>query len=193
MKKLDKTFGVIVAGVGGQGAITVAQLLLGAAWRSEYHCLQSEVHGMSQRGGAVNAHVVFDSVPVTSPIISEGTADLLIGIEPLETLRYISMLRSDAQIISSIAPVKNMDTYPEEEKIFAQLKKLSNVTLIDTEKYAKELSYRHAGNMILLGVASKHLPIEEKIWKQILEERFKSKGQEVIDKNFQAFEFGRNL
>ncbi len=193
MKKLDKAYGVIVAGVGGQGAITVAQLLLGAVWRSGYYCLQSEVHGMSQRGGAVNAHVVFDSEPVTSPIIEEGTADVLVGIEPLETLRYVGMMKEGAVIVSSKSPIKNMASYPEESQVFSELEKVPNMELVDTEGYAKELKNRHAGNVILLGMASKNLPIELDTWKSVIAERFQAKGEEVINKNIEAFEFGRNL
>jgi len=193
MKKLDRVWGVIVAGVGGQGAVTVAQLVLGAAWRSKLFCLQSEVHGMSQRGGAVNAHILFDSEPVTSPTIVEGGADLLISMEPLETLRYLSMLKPNARIITSLSPIKNMSSYPDENKIITELNKLPNVLTIDTDKLSKELNNRQAANMILLGAASKSLPLEPTIWKQVIAERFKNSGPEIIEKNYQAFDVGNGL
>ena len=72
MYRVNKPSGVIVAGVGGYGAITVFQLILWAGWKSGYYTLQSEVHGMSQRGGSVNAQILFDKKEVTSPVIMKG-------------------------------------------------------------------------------------------------------------------------
>ena len=190
---LDKAQGIIVAGVGGQGAITLAQLILGAAWKSDYFCLQSEVHGMSQRGGAVNAHIVFDSAPVTSPTIMEGAADVLIGMEPLETLRYIHMVKKDGNVISSTSPLINMSTYPEESQVLSAIKEIDGIHLVDTNESTKTLKNRHAGNVILLGMASKFLPMEQDLWHTIFEERFKAKGEKVIQKNIEAFTHGRNL
>ena len=192
-KQLDKAIGVIVAGVGGQGAITLAQLILGAAWRSDYQCLQSEVHGMSQRGGAVNAHIVFDSETVTSPLITEGCADLLIGMEPLETLRYVHLVKADGVIISAIKPIINMDFYPEIDEVLEALKTVAGIHLVDTVANARKLGNKHAGNMTLLGLATNYLPIEVDIWSKILTESFQSKGDKVINKNIEALNFGRNL
>lgn len=190
---LDKAQGIIVAGVGGQGAITLAQLILGAVWRSDYHCLQSEVHGMSQRGGAVNAHIVFDSKEVTSPTIMEGTADVLIGMEPLETLRYLHMVKDGGHIVSSLTPIVNMASYPEESTVLDAVKQVEGIHLVDTEANAKTLGNKHAGNMTLLGLASNFIPLDKDIWNSILEERFKAKGEKVIGRNKEAFAFGREL
>lgn len=193
MYRINKPSGVIVAGVGGQGAITVSQLILGAAWKSGYYTLQSEVHGMSQRGGSVNAQILFDKKEVTSPVIMEGRGDLLIGLEPLETLRYLNLLDEGAFVISSVSPIKNMMTYPEIGKIIAELKKIPGVLLIDTEKLSVELDNKNAGNMILLGVASKHLPFEDNTWYEVINERFEGKSEVLIKKNIEAFEYGKNL
>ena len=188
-----KPYGIVVAGVGGQGAITIAQLILGAAWKSGYHVIQSEVHGMSQRGGSVSAQILFDKKEVSSPVIMEGSGDVLIGIEPLETLRYIQLMDKESIIVSSTSTVKNMHGYPDEKKILSQFNSIKNATLIDTEKHSKELNNKHAGNIILLGVASKQLPISKEIWHEVMSERFTAKGDAVIQKNIDAFEFGRNL
>ncbi len=189
----SRTYKVIIAGVGGQGAVTVAQLVMRAAWKAGHHALQSEVHGMSQRGGAVNAQVLFDKEPVTSPLIMEGTGDVLIGMEPLESLRYLSLLKTDAKLAVSNKPIINMDNYPDTDKLFHDLENISGVTLVDTDKHAKELGNPRAGNIILLGLASKELPIEVDVWNSVLQERFGAKGQDVVDKNMAAFEFGRSL
>ncbi|MCK5073101.1 MAG: indolepyruvate oxidoreductase subunit beta [Bacteriovoracaceae bacterium] len=193
MNDFNKPFGVIVAGVGGQGAITVAQLILGACWRSGFYALQSEIHGMSQRGGAVSANIVFDQVPVTSPVVTSGEANLLISMEPLEALRYLPLMAMDAKIISATVPVVNIDNYPELSSIFDNLKKITGVTIVDTDDCAKKLNYKHAGNMCLLGASSKFLPISDEVWKRVIEERFKSKGDQIIEQNWSAFEFGKKL
>jgi indolepyruvate ferredoxin oxidoreductase beta subunit len=190
---MNKAQGIIVAGVGGQGALTIAQLILGAAWKSKFHVMQSEIHGMSQRGGAVNAHILFDTEPVTSPIVMDGDAELFVGMEPLEALRYLPLMNKDAVMIVSTIPVKNMEDYPDLEKILAELRSISGVKLIDTDKYSKELNYRNAGNMILLGALSMHLPFADDIWKQTIRERFLDKGEKVIEQNIIAFDFGKKL
>ena len=78
--------GIVLSGVGGQGVLSLAQIVLEALRRSGFHALQSEIHGMSQRGGSVQAQVCFAEVPLTSPILDEGSADLLIALEPLEDI-----------------------------------------------------------------------------------------------------------
>jgi len=193
MVDFNKPKSVIIAGVGGQGAITVAQLVLGAAWKSGYYVLQSEVHGMSQRGGEVNAQIIFDKVPVTSPVVTQGEADLLIGIEPLETLRYLSQMSKDANIIASSEPVINMDNYPKIEIILEKIKSVEGAVLIDTLKAAKELNNKHAGNICILGAASKFLPIDNEVWEAVIRERFESKGEEVVMSNIKAFQYGKKF
>lgn len=189
----NKVYSVVVAGVGGQGAITVAQLVLGAAWKAGYQTLQSEVHGMSQRGGSVNAQILFSKNPVTSPVLLEGTGDVLLGIEPLETLRYLNLMNKDALVVSSLEPVVNMSNYPAIEKIIAEVKSISGCVTVDTAKVAQELKNKHAGNVVLLGVASKRMPFSNEIWEQVFNERFGSKGEEVVKKNLEAFYYGQKL
>jgi len=192
MRNFD-TFGVVVAGVGGQGAITIAQLILGAAWMNDLSAMQSEVHGMSQRGGEVSAQILFSKHPVSSPTIETGNADLLIGLEPLETLRYLNYLKNDAHALSSSVPLINMDNYPEPQKLLALLKKTDGILLVDTDALASELHFAQAGNIALLGAASVFMPIDAGIWGKTIRERFKSKGEKVLEKNMLAFNRGREL
>ena len=189
----DNTFGLAVAGVGGQGAITIAQLVLGAAWMSGLHVLQSEVHGMSQRGGEVSAHILISKKKVTSPIIEKGTGDLLIGLEPLEALRHIVYLKKGAHIITSNSPIKNMDSYPEIEKVKKLLSGIDGVKMIDSETLSKEMRFPQGGTIALLGAASEYLPISDDLWEKVLSERFKNKGEKVIEKNLRAFMTGKEL
>jgi len=189
----SETFGFVVAGVGGQGAVTIAQLALGAAWMSGLHVLQSEVHGMSQRGGEVSAHILFSKNAVSSPTIEQGTGDLLLGLEPLETLRHLIYLKKDAPVVASSSPIVNMDTYPDIEKVKQLLSEINGVKLVDTDALAKELRFSQGGNIALLGAASKYLPIEDEIWIKAISERLKSKGDKIIEKNLNAFNRGKEL
>ncbi len=187
------TFGVIVAGVGGQGAITIAQLILAAAWMGGLHAMQSEVHGMSQRGGEVNAQVLFSNAGIRSPIIEAGTADLLIGLEPLETLRHLHYLGQAGHTVTASEPLINMDAYPEPEKLLALLHKTPNVKLIDTKTFATELHFTQAGNMVLLGAATNFMPLDESVWTKAMRKRFHSKSDKIIEKNLAALRRGREL
>jgi indolepyruvate ferredoxin oxidoreductase beta subunit len=191
--KNDKTFGLVVAGVGGQGAITIAQLVLGAAWMSGLHVLQSEVHGMSQRGGEVSAHIMISKNKVTSPTIEKGTGDLMIGLEPLEALRHMVYLRKGAHIITSNSAIKNMETYPDIEKVKKLLSEIDGVQMIDSDALSKEMRFPQGGTIALLGAASEYLPINNDIWEKVLAERFKNKGEKVIEKNLKAFITGKEL
>lgn len=193
IKNIKNKWGFIVAGVGGQGAVTVAQLFLGAAWKSNLYTLQSEVHGMSQRGGSVSAQILFDKQPVTSPLIVDGEGDFLVGMEPLEALRYIHLIKNGAPVFVSTTPIKNMGTYPDVELLINELKKYKNVFMINSDEVEKTLGNKHAGGLVLVGMASTILPIERSIWANTIRERFLDKGERVVEKNLEAFEYGRNL
>ena len=184
---------IIVSGVGGQGAITIAQLILGAAFKDNLYALQSEVHGMSQRGGAVNAHVIVSSMEVFSPVVMAGDGDILISLEPLETLRYLPLLKSGAHVIAAMEPVVNMDNYPEREELMGALARIPGVQLIDTETHSRALNAKKSGNIILLGVAARHMGIASARWREALTERFAGKGEAIITKNIEAFECGYQL
>ncbi|HBM15111.1 MAG TPA: indolepyruvate oxidoreductase [Lentisphaeria bacterium] len=190
---ISKPFSVIIAGVGGQGIVTLSQLVMSAAWKSGYYAIQSEVHGMSQRGGSVNAQILFDKFPVTSPTVLEGTAKLLIGMEPLESLRYFNLLEKNVSVICSSSPVRNMPIYPNVDRLLAEIKKIEDSLIVDTDKISEELGSKGAGNIVLLGAASKKLPFTNEIWYQTIKERFASKEQSIIDKNIEAFNYGRKL
>lgn len=185
--------GMVLAGVGGQGVLTLAQIILDVAWKSGYNVLQSEIHGMSQRGGVVNAHVVFSKDPVTSPIVMEGSGDLLIATEPMEALRYLSYLREDAKLVVSRETMKTISNYPDEEILFKTLESVKGTYLIDTETHTKDLNHRKGTGIILLGAASNFLPFATETWRDSIRRFFASKGDKIIEKNLQAFEFGCKL
>ena len=185
--------GIVLSGVGGQGVLSLAQILLEALRRSGLHALQSEIHGMSQRGGSVHAQVCYSEIPLTSPILDEGGADLLIALEPLEALRYVSMLRMDGHLVVSEEPQMDMTGYPPLDDVYAALKAVRGAHLVDTEDLARRLNHRQAGGMALLGMASRFLPIEDGVWREVIAQRFEAKGARVTEKNLEAFEAGRGL
>jgi indolepyruvate ferredoxin oxidoreductase beta subunit len=189
----SRIHGIVLCGVGGQGVLSLAQIVLEALRRSGLHALQSEIHGMSQRGGSVHAQVCFAEVPLTSPIIDEGSADLLIALEPLEALRYVAMLRMNGHLVVSEEPQMNMEGYPPLDDIYAALKKVRGSHLVDTEDLARRLNHRQAGGMALLGMASTFLPVSDEVWSAVITQRFEAKGARVTEKNLEAFHAGRGL
>jgi indolepyruvate ferredoxin oxidoreductase beta subunit len=189
----SRIHGIVLSGVGGQGVLSLAQILLEALRRSGLQALQSEIHGMSQRGGSVHAQVCYAEGPLSSPIIDEGCADLLIALEPLEALRYVSMLRVSGALVVSEEPQTDMEGYPPLDDIYAALKAVPGAHLVDTEDLARRLNHRQAGGMVLLGMASRFLPVDDNIWREVITQRFESKGARVTEKNLEAFEAGRGL
>jgi indolepyruvate ferredoxin oxidoreductase, beta subunit len=185
--------GIVLSGVGGQGVLSLAQVVLEALRRSGLQALQSEIHGMSQRGGSVHAQVCFSDLPLTSPIIDEGCADLLIALEPLEALRYVAMLRKNGHLVVAEEPQADMEGYPPLDDVYAALKGVRGCQLVDTEDLARRLNHRQAGGMALLGLASTFLPVAESIWREVISQRFEAKGDRVTQKNLEAFQAGRDL
>ena len=185
--------GIVLCGVGGQGVLSLAQVVLEALRRSGHHALQSEIHGLSQRGCSVHAQVCFSDLPLSSPIGDAGCADLLVALEPLEALRYVAMLRMDGHLVVAEEPQANMDGYPPMDDVYAALKAVRGCHLVDTEDLARRLNHRQAGGMALLGLGSRFLPVTQDIWHQVITERFEAKGAPVAEKNLEAFQAGRRL
>ena len=185
--------GIVLAGVGGQGVLSMAQIVLEALRRSGLHALQSEIHGMSQRGGSVQAQVCFADTPLPSPLIEEGGADLLIALEPLEALRYVSMLRISGHLVTAEDPVADMEGYPPLEDVHRALRAVRGAHLLDTESLARKLAHKQAGGMAILGLASRFLPVPEETWREVIAQRFEAKGARIVEKNLEAFSAGRQL
>ena len=185
--------GIVLAGVGGQGVLSMAQIILEALRRSGLHALQSEIHGMSQLGGSVQAQVCYADTPLTSPLIEEGGADLLIALEPLEALRYVSMLRISGHLITAEDPIADMEGYPPLEDVHRALRAVRGSHLLDTERLARKLAHKQAGGMAILGLASRFLPVPESLWREVIAQRFEAKGARIVEKNLEAFSAGRQL
>jgi len=184
---------IILAGVGGQGILTIAAVLDTAALESGLNLKQSEVHGMSQRGGAVQSHVRISDTEIHSDLIPQGKADIIISVEPMEALRYLPFLKKDGYLVTDSNPFENIPDYPKMEELYNQIKLLPNNILMDAKKIAKELGNSKATNIVILGAASSLLPLSEESLLQAIKSLFERKGERVVKKNIEAFNKGKEI
>ncbi len=183
---------LILAGVGGQGILTVARAISIAALRRGMHLKQAEVHGMSQRGGAVQSHLRIADHELSSDLIPFGQADLILAVEPLESLRYVQYLREDGVLIASTNPVVNIDNYPAIEQVLEQIARYPRHVLFDADQLARAAGSPRAANIVVVGAASLSLDFEPRELEDAVAEMFASKGPKVVAVNRRAFRFGRN-
>lgn len=180
---------IILAGVGGQGILSIASCVGIAAVEKNLYLKQAEVHGMSQRGGDVQSHLRVSSNEIASDLIPEGKADMIISVEPMEALRYLPMLAKDGVIITASEPFININNYPAVEDIYAELKK-HNAIIVDADNIAKECGNVRAANMVIFGAAVPFLGIDMETIENSIKKQFGSKGQDVIDLNLKAVRAG---
>jgi indolepyruvate ferredoxin oxidoreductase beta subunit len=190
--KIMKT-DMILAGVGGQGIITIAATIGMAALQNDMHMKQSEVHGMSQRGGEVQSHLRISDKPIASDLISFGTADIIIAVEPMESLRYLPYLSKDGWLVTNIAPYVNIRNYPDMAKILDEIKSSGKHIALNADAMAKEMKATKSSNIIMLGAASPFLCISYDKLQQGLRAIFEKKGEEVVNQNLLALEKGRDF
>ncbi len=184
-------YDVILAGVGGQGVLSMAAIIGLAAVDAGLHMKQAEVHGMSQRGGAVESHLRIADRPIHSDLIPTGQADLLLALEPMEALRYVPYLSATGAIVADRTPVVNLPNYPPLEDVLCALETFPIVRLLDATAIAKDLRAARASNMVLLGAASVFLPLPPADLEAAIGKVFERKGAAVIDQNVAAFRAGR--
>ena len=182
---------IILSGVGGQGILSIATVIGEAALNEGLYIKQAEVHGMSQRGGDVQSNLRISSDPIYSDLIALGKADIIISLEPMEALRYVNYLAPTGWIITNTTPFINIPNYPEQQAILDELKKHSNVVLLDVDKMAEELQSSRSANIILLGAASPFLGIEMEKLEAGIRRIFGRKGEEIVETNLKALRAGR--
>ncbi len=184
---------IIIAGVGGQGILTIAAIIDLAAMELGLHVKQAEVHGMSQRGGAVESHLRLSSREIFSDLIPLGKADLILSIEPMEALRYIPFLAPDGMIVAATEPIENIGNYPDKEKVLATIRQSAQHLLVEAEPLARQAGSGRAGNVVMLGAASPYLGISAEQLEAAIARFFERKGDEVVNMNLNAFRLGRAL
>ena len=184
--------GILLTGVGGQGTLLASEVLSEVLMLAGFDVKKSEIHGMSQRGGSVTSHVRWGE-KVFSPLIPEGTADILFGFELLETYRSLPMLRKGGAVVVNdlkIAPgpvATGTETYPEDipGKLKAQV---DDVLLVDGMEKAHQAGNYRTVNTVLLGALSNRMEIAEELWHKALEAQVPEK---FLQENLKAFALGR--
>ena len=183
---------MILCGVGGQGILSIATIIGEAALGEGLYIKQSEIHGMSQRGGDVESDLRISSDPIHSDLIPKGAADVIISMEPMEALRYLPHLKKDGWLITSNTPYTNIPDYPDMEKVAQGLAASARVVSIDIEKLAKDNGVPRSANVILLGAAQEAVGIGYGKMEDAIRRVFARKGEAVVEANIKALAIGRD-
>ena len=180
-----------LAGVGGQGILSIATVIGEAATAAGLQLKQAEVHGMSQRGGDVQSDLRLSTEPIHSDLIPLGGADLILSMEPMESLRYLPYLGPEGAVVTASKPFVNIPNYPDEAALQAELNALPRVTKMDIDAVAKGLLAPRSANMVLLGMAARHLAIlTPDQLRTAIRTVFARKGEKVVEDNLRAFDAG---
>ncbi|HWQ80734.1 MAG TPA: indolepyruvate oxidoreductase subunit beta [Ignavibacteria bacterium] len=184
---------IILAGVGGQGILSIASVIGIAAVNLGLNLKQAEVHGMSQRGGDVQSHLRLSDKIIYSDLIPYGKADMIISVEPMESLRYLPYLSPDGWIITNDKPFVNISNYPPPENVSNELSARKNSISIDADKIAKEAGSLKSANMVILGASSPFLDIDYGKLEEAIRFIFGRKGDDVVNVNLKAMKAGREI
>lgn len=183
---------IIIAGVGGQGILSIANVLGLAGISAGMYVKQSEVHGMSQRGGAVQSHLRLSENPVFSDLIPMNSADIILSVEPMEALRYLPYLSANGIVVTNSEPFVNIPGYPPAENIFNTIRALPSYRLINAQQLARESGNSRTTNMVMLGAVSHFIGLQAELLSGAVSTIFSTKGDKVVAQNLAAFEAGRN-
>ena len=184
---------IILSGVGGQGILSIAAVIGEAALKEGLYMKQAEVHGMSQRGGDVQSNLRLSDEPIASDLIPKGHADLIISLEPMESLRYLPYLKKEGWLVTNSRPFVNIPNYPEIEKVNAELDKLRHKVVLDVEEIAKEAGSVRAANIVMLGAAAPFIGIEYDKIEAGIRQIFGRKGEDIVNMNLKALKAGYDL
>ena len=193
---MRKTVNVSLVGVGGQGIILAADILAKAAAIAGYDVKKSEIHGMAQRGGSVTSQVRFGS-SVASPIIQEGTADILVAFDKIEALRSSGVLAKDGAAVVNdlcLTPVTvSSGQQPPVDDLDGRVKRaFRRLVLVDAAAIASgEVGNARTMNMVLAGALSELCPFPEEAWSQAMEELLSGPKAKLLEVNRKAFAAGR--
>jgi len=184
---------IILAGVGGQGILSIAATIGTAALKAGLNLKQAEVHGMSQRGGDVQSNLRISDKPIASDLIPMGKADMIISVEPMESLRYLPMLSDQGWLITNTKPYINIPNYPEMDKLMAEIEQQPRHIALDADIIARDMGSPKSANMVILGAASPFLDIPYEDIQQAIRSIFTRKGDEIVQLNLSALQAGRDF
>lgn len=186
---------IMIVGVGGQGTLLASRILGNVAIKCGYDVKVSEVHGMSQRGGSVVTYVRYGNEPVYSPVIAEGSADIIMAFEELEAMRSLEFLKKGGRLLVNSQNIDPMPViigkakYPE--GIIEKIKALSvDLTAIDALSLATEAGSSKAVNVVLIGLLAKNTDIPKETWEEVIKETVPEK---FLDINLKAFSLGYEI
>jgi len=182
---------IILAGVGGQGILSIAAIIGYAAVDSGLFLKQAEVHGMSQRGGPVQSHLRIADHEIFSDLIPFGQAQLILSVEPMESLRYLPYLSPNGWLVANTKPFVNIPNYPELDKVMDAIRVLPRNIIIDADELAKEAGSPRAMNMVMLGAASPFIDVDYEKLQAGIQFIFGRKGDKIVAMNLKALEVGR--
>ena len=182
---------IILCGVGGQGILSIATIIGEAATKAGLNLKQAEVHGMSQRGGDVQSHLRLSDEVIYSDLIAQGGADMIISMEPMESLRYLLYLSKDGKIVTASEPFVNIPNYPQMASVQSALDALPAVDIMNIDAVAKSVGNPRGANMVLLGMAARHFEIlSPQQLQEAIRTVFARKGEAVVEANLKAFQAG---
>ncbi len=182
---------IVLAGVGGQGVLSLAAAIAAAAMEEKLFVKQSEVHGMAQRGGAVMASLRLSDREVASDLIPFGTGSIILSMEPMESLRYLPYLSRAGRLITSENPVRNIPDYPDLEGLLGRIRSLPGAIVVDAERLAREAGSARASNMVMVGAGMHLFPIRPETVEAAVRSIFARKGDKVVEINLCALRAGR--
>jgi indolepyruvate ferredoxin oxidoreductase beta subunit len=182
---------IILAGVGGQGVLSIAAIIAQAALAEGFTVRQSEVHGMAQRGGAVLAHLRIADRAIAGDLVPQGGADLIISMEILESLRYAAWLSPQGALVSAAEPLVNIPEYPDVEELKKIVASFPRYRILEAQRLAREAGLPKAVNMVMVGAASVFLPLDTRNIEKVINDNFASRGFSVTASNLKAFRLGR--
>lgn len=184
---------IILSGVGGQGILSIAAVIGEAAVKNNLYMKQAEVHGMSQRGGDVQSNLRISDSPIASDLIAKGSADMILSLEPMESLRYLPYLKPEGWIVTNSIPLINIPDYPAVEDVLSEVKKIKNHVILDVESIAKEVGSPRVANIVMLGAATPFLGISYEMIEEGIRSIFGRKGEDIVALNLKALEAGRSV
>ncbi len=184
---------IILSGVGGQGILSIAATIGMAALENNLNLKQAEVHGMSQRGGAVQSHLRISEKEIASDLIPLGKADLIISVEPMESLRYLPYLSENGWLVTNTTPFVNITDYPDMKELLSEIEKLPHHIAINADEIARQVKSPRSSNMVMLGAASPFLDIPYESLENGIKKIFGRKGEKVVHLNIEALKTGRKF
>jgi len=184
---------IILSGVGGQGILSIAAVIGEAAVHQDLYMKQAEVHGMSQRGGDVQSNLRISDKPIYSDLISKGKANLILSLEPMESLRYLPYLAPRGWIVTNSTPLINITNYPEAAELQKALDAVPNKVVFDVDHIAKEVGSIRVANMVMLGAATPFLGIAYEEIENGIKRIFERKGPDIVALNLKALAAGKRI